>query len=122
MSDGDARAHFDFTYLEIGFGQFHSVIRIVLGSHQTKFVRVTIQNDFEVDKTQEKTFASKHVPEQRCHHFDDSAFVAEGISLFQNRIGVSSCQCRVCDVHLSGRVLVEHGGRQLRLFCRRTIV
>ena len=83
VSDRDARVHFDFTYLEISFGQFHSVIHIVLESHQTKFVHVTIQNDFDIDKTQQETFASEHDTEQRSRHFENPAFATEHISLFQ---------------------------------------
>ena len=112
-----------YAYLEISFGQFHTVIRIVLGSHQTKLVRVTIQNDFEIDKTQEETFASKHVTEQRSRHFDDSAFMAEHVSLFETVIS-DGCHSnrRISDVQLCGCVLVEHADRQLRLFCGRIIV
>ena len=43
VGDGDAWTHFYFTYLEISFGQFHSVIRIINGRHQAKLVDVTIQ-------------------------------------------------------------------------------
>ena len=45
VSDGDARTDFYFAHLEISLGQFHSVIKIGLGSHQTKLVDVSIQND-----------------------------------------------------------------------------
>ena len=55
MGDGDARTHFHFTYFEISFGQFHSVIRIIDVRHYAKLVDVAIQNDFEINKTQQET-------------------------------------------------------------------
>ena len=48
VGHGNARTNFHFTYLEIGIGEFHSKIDIVLGGHQTKLVAASIQNNFQI--------------------------------------------------------------------------
>ena len=109
----NAWVDFHFTYLEISICEFHSVISIVFGGHQTELIAASIPNNFQIYLTQQETFRHEYVAEYRSCHFNSSTCFAKNVSRSKTCIACGTGRGRICDIHFSCSVFVIQSSSEL---------